>query len=96
MHEVFMKSATFPALRVDPELRRSVEAELHDNETLSSFMEAALRAGIERRRMQREFIARGLASRELARQTGDYVDAEDVHAELERMLKASMSTAQSR
>lgn len=59
-----MKSATIPALRVEPELREAVEDVLGENETLSSFMESALRAGVGRRRHQREFIARGLAARE--------------------------------
>ncbi|KVE31458.1 YlcI/YnfO family protein [Burkholderia sp. TSV86] len=91
-----MKTATIPALRVDPELRQAVEAELHDHETLSSFMEQALRAGVERRRMQREFVARGLASREDARRTGEYFGADDVHHELETMLAAARTAGASR
>jgi hypothetical protein len=82
-----MKSATIPALRVEPELRKAAEDVLKENESLSSFMEAALRASIAQRRLQREFVARGLAARNNARETGDYYDAGDVHAELERMLR---------
>jgi predicted transcriptional regulator len=52
-------------------------------------MESALRDGIARRRLQREFVTRGLASRDEARRTGEYVDAADVQAELEGMLKAA-------
>ncbi|OMG71349.1 YlcI/YnfO family protein [Burkholderia ubonensis] len=84
-----MKTATMPALRVDPELRDAVESVLDENETLSAFMESALRDGIARRRFQREFIARGLASRDEARRTGEYFDAADVHAELDGLLAAS-------
>ncbi|RQS24737.1 YlcI/YnfO family protein [Burkholderia sp. Bp8998] len=84
-----MKTATMPALRVDPQLREAAESVLEENETLSAFMESALRDGIARRRLQREFIARGLASRDEARRTGEYVDAADVQAELEDMLKAA-------
>ncbi|SPB16285.1 prevent-host-death protein [Caballeronia novacaledonica] len=86
-----MKSATIPALRVEPELRQAVEDVLGENETLSSFMESALRAGVARRQLQREFIARGLAAREEARRTGEYFDADDVHAELQAMLNAAKS-----
>ncbi|WP_244107114.1 hypothetical protein [Burkholderia sp. BCC0419] len=42
--------------------------------------------------VQREFVARGLASRNEARRTGEYIEAANVHAELERMLKAARST----
>lgn len=84
-----MKTATMPPLRVDPELRQAAEDVLHENESLSAFMEAALREGVARRRMQREFIARGLASGEQARRDNEYFDADDVHSELEGMLNAS-------
>ncbi len=81
-----MKTATIPSLRVDPELRQAAESVLEEGETLSSFVEKSLRANIEHRRMQREFIARGLASRDEARRTGEYFDAEDVLGELDDLL----------
>jgi predicted transcriptional regulator len=81
-----MKTATMPSLRVDPELRQDAETVLHEGETLSKFMEQALRAGIQVRRSQQEFIARGLASRDEARKTGEYFTAEDVSKELGEML----------
>jgi predicted transcriptional regulator len=81
-----MKTATIPSLRVDPELRHAAESVLQNGESLSSFVEQSLRVNIERRRLQREFIARGLASREEARKTGEYYAAEDVLAELDGML----------
>jgi len=84
-----MKTATMPPLRVDPDLRRAAEEVLHANESLSAFMETALREGIARRRLQHEFIARGLASRDQARRDNEYFDADDVHAELEGMLNAA-------
>ncbi|CAB3748476.1 prevent-host-death protein [Burkholderia sp. MSh2] len=84
-----MKTATMPALRVDPQLREEAESVLVGNETLSAFTESVLRDGIARRRRQRGFVARGLASRDNARRTGDYVDATDVQAELDGMLKAA-------
>ncbi|HKR46403.1 MAG TPA: YlcI/YnfO family protein [Paraburkholderia sp.] len=84
-----MKTATIPALRVEPELRRAAEEVLRENESLSSFMEASLRASIAQRRLQREFIARGLAARDEARETGEYHDAENVYAQLEGKLQAA-------
>jgi predicted transcriptional regulator len=81
-----MKNASIPSLRVAPELRQAVESVLEEGETLSSFMEQSLRLNIERRRVRTEFVARGLASREEARRTGEYIPAEDVLLELDDML----------
>jgi predicted transcriptional regulator len=91
-----MKSATIPALRVEPELRRAVEDVLHENESLSAFMESSLRAGVARRQFQREFIARGLAARGEAQRTGEYFEADEVHAELESLLNATRSGGERR
>jgi len=84
--EAFMKTATIPSLRVEPELRHAVEDVLHKNETLSSFVEQSLRAHIRRRQLQEEFIARGLASRDEVRRTGEYYDADKVLPALDTML----------
>ncbi len=81
-----MKTATIPSLRVNPELRHAAESVLQDGETLSSFVIESLRTCIQYRQMKKEFIARGFASREEARQTGEYFDAEDVLNELDDML----------
>lgn len=81
-----MKTATLPSLRVEPELRRAAEAVLRNDESLSSFMEQSLRDEVNRRRLQAEFVARGLASRDEARRTDEYFDAEEVHTELHAML----------
>ena len=75
-----MKTATIPSVRVEPDFRAEVEAVLADGETLSEFVEASVRASVERRRIQAEFIARGLRSRDEARRTGEYVDADVVLA----------------
>ncbi|MDN7492986.1 YlcI/YnfO family protein [Burkholderia sp. AU45274] len=77
-----MKTATFPSVRVEPELRDAAEDVLQEGETLSSFVEQSIREGIERRRLHSEFIARGLASRDEARRTGEYVSSSEV---LERL-----------
>ena len=81
-----MKTATIPALRVEPALREAAQSVLASGETLSSFVEESLKANIERRKHQRDFIARGLASRDEAKRTGEYYSAESVLAELTNML----------
>ena len=86
-----MKTANIPSLRVEPELRHAVENALHKNETLSSFMEQALREQVKRRLLQDDFLARGLASRDKARPTGEYYDADDVLAKLDTMLSSARS-----
>lgn len=88
-----MKTSTIPSLRVDPKLREAAESVLEGGETLSSFVEHSLRVQIERRQSQREFIARGLASRDEARRTGDYVDSGEVLAELDAMLADAQAKA---
>ncbi len=84
-----MKSATFPPLRVEPELRDAVQSVLREGESLSSFVEQSVRANINQRRMQQEFIERGLRSRDEAIQTGEYYSAEEVLAEIDEMLRSS-------
>lgn len=88
-----MKTASMPPLRVDPALRSAAESVLLDGESLSSFMEQSLRAHIERRQAQQAFHARGLASRDEARRTGEYFAAEDVLRELDDMLGAAETEA---
>lgn len=82
-----MKTATIPALRVEPALREAAESVLADNETLSSFVEESLRANIQKRKHQQAFIARGMASQMEAKQTGEYYSAGSVLAELDGMLQ---------
>ena len=88
-----MKTASIPSLRVDPELRHDAESVLREGETLSSFMEQALRSSIQSRRVQKEFIARGLASRDEAKQTGEYFAAENILSEMENLLSQAEAKA---
>jgi predicted transcriptional regulator len=81
-----MKTATIPALRVEPKLREAAQSVLANGETLSSFVEESLRSNIERRIHQQAFIARGIASAQEAKATQEYYSAESVLAELDEML----------
>jgi hypothetical protein len=88
-----MKTATIPSLRVDPQLRTAAEAVLDEGESLSSFVEQSIRDGVQRRQAQREFIARGLKSRNTARRTQEYVPASKVLGRLEAMLQRAKRSA---
>jgi hypothetical protein len=81
-----MKTATIPSLRVSPELREDAENVLRDGESLSGFLEYSLQVQIERRKSQRDFLARGMAGRDAARQNNDYYSASDVIRELDLLL----------
>jgi predicted transcriptional regulator len=81
-----MKSATLPPLRVAPELRQAAEAVLHEGESLSGLMEKSLRDEVNRRHLQDEFIARGLAARDEAKRTGVYYSKEESLAALDAIV----------
>ncbi|MEN2472893.1 YlcI/YnfO family protein [Burkholderia sp. GS2Y] len=83
-----MKTTAFPSVHVEPELLAAAKRVLCDGETLSSFVEQSIRESVERRRFQSEFIARGIASRDKAMRTGQYVSSSDVLERLERRLDA--------
>ena len=91
-----MKTASFPSLRVDPELRQAAEEVLREGESLSSFVEQSIREGVERRQAQGDFIRRGLLSRDAARATGAYVSSESVIDGLELMLAQARRSARPR
>ena len=81
-----MKTATLPSLRVEAELRQAAESVLKKGETLSSFVEESVRTQVRKRQLQDEFIKRGMASRDKARETGVYYSIDEVVGELRQML----------
>jgi hypothetical protein len=83
---ILMKTATFPSVRVDQQLRDAAEGVLRKGETLTSLLETAMREAIQRRQAQDEFVARGLRARDSARESGTYHIASEVHAELKQRL----------
>ncbi len=83
-----MKSSTIPAVRVEPELRQELEAVLGDNETLSGFVEQAVRGAVSYRRTQAEFLARGEKAWQDYQQTGNSRPAGDVFDEVQRRIEA--------
>jgi hypothetical protein len=85
---IHMKTATFPSVRVDQQLRDAAEGVLRKGETLTSLLETAMRETIQRRQAQDEFVARGLRARDSASASGTYHVASEVHAELRQRLDA--------
>ena len=87
------KTSTIPPLRVNEEVRAAAEAALMEGETLSGFVLEAIQFNIQRRALQQEFVARGLAARDEARRTGNYVSADEVLAGLDKTLARSRKAA---
>lgn len=82
-----MKTATLPSLRVEPALRTQAEQVLRAGESLSAFVEAAVRASVHQRLAQDEFVARGLASLASAGDRNDYVSADECMRRLRGKLE---------
>lgn len=83
-----MKSATLPPLRVEPGLRKTVERLLAPGETLSAFVEQAIRSTVEQRLAEVEFGKKAVASRAAAQATGVYHSASSVLRELRTQTQA--------
>ena len=87
-----MKSASLPAVRIAPELRERAQSQLRDGESLSAFVEEAVRLNVLRRESDREFIERGMASLKRARETNSYHSVAKVMGE----LRADLAVARKR
>ncbi len=83
-----MKTATLPPIRVAPDFKLELEGVLEQGESLSQFVENAVRTTVIRRKTQAEFIKRGIAAIE-ATKTGGGIPAEVVIAKLEAKLSAA-------
>ena len=84
-----MKTATIPPVRIEPALREQLEQVLGEGESLSAFVEAAVRASVHERQTQAEFVRRGMASLAKAREQGGYVTAERAIERLADRLSAA-------
>lgn len=82
-----MKTAAIPAVRVSPELRQAAEDVLQAGETLSGFVEEAVRRNVEFRHAQTAFIERGLASAAAAKKSGKYISSATVLGKLARRVE---------
>lgn len=84
-----MKAATLPPVRVAPDFRQELEGVLEEGETLSQFVESAVRRVVEKRMHQAEFVRRGIAAIQETQRTGSGIPAEQVIARLETKLNAA-------
>jgi hypothetical protein len=81
-----MKSASLPAVRVEPQLRHEAESVLDDGETLSCFIEACVRSGVTWRRAQDEFLARSRDAVDRAVQDGRGISPEELLKRMDERL----------
>jgi hypothetical protein len=84
-----MKTATLPPIRVAPEFRLELEGVLEQGESLSQFVEDAVRSTVAKRKNQAEFIRRGIAAIEATKRDGSGIPANVVIAKLEAKLAAA-------
>lgn len=92
-YDVRMKTATIPPVRIEPALREQLEQVLAEGESLSAFVESAVRASVLQRQAQAEFVRRGLASLARAQTEGGYVSADESVQRLAARLKAARARA---
>lgn len=85
-YDLAMKDAVIPQVRVETELRSSLDAVLRPGETLTDFVEVAVRNAVEYRRVQTDFASRCDASLAEYEHTGVSVPAAKVIAKLEVKL----------
>lgn len=81
-----MRSATFPPIRVAPEVRAEVEAVLREGESLTQFIEEAVVAAAAWRRAQAEFVTRGEAAIDRWKKQGGGYSVDEVMANLQARL----------
>lgn len=88
-YTAFMKSATLPPVRVEPDFRQELEGVLEQGETLSQFVESAVRSVVEKRKHQAEFVRRGIKAIQDTQSAGTGIPAEHVVARLQARLDAA-------
>ena len=84
-----MKTATLPPIRVAPDFRLELEGVLEQGESLSQFVENAVRTTVAKRKNQAEFMRRGIAAIEATQRDSSGIPADQVIAKLEAKLAAA-------
>jgi hypothetical protein len=84
-----MKTATLPPVRVAPEFRQELEEVLEQGETLSQFVEHAVRSTVEKRKNQAEFLLRGMVAIQDAQRDGNAIAAQTLVERLDARLSAA-------
>ena len=84
-----MKTATLPPIRVAPDFRHELEGVLEQGESLSQFVENAVRTTVAKRKNQAEFMRRGIAAIQATQREGGGIPATVVIAKLDAKLAAA-------
>jgi hypothetical protein len=85
-YDAAMKTAVIPQVRVEAELRAGLDAVLRPGETLTDFVEVAVRNAVEYRQVQTDFASRCAASLADYERTGRSIPAAQVIGKLESRL----------
>lgn len=88
-YNLSMKTATLPPIRVAPDFRLELEGVLEQGETLSQFVENAVRTTVAKRKNQAEFMRRGIAAIDATKADDSGIPADQVIAKLEAKLAAA-------
>ena len=91
-----MKTSSIPAVRVEPALRSDIESMLGQGETLSQFVENAVRSTVDRRKAQAEFVRRGLEAIAETKRAGNGIPADVLIRKLEDKLAAARALVKAR
>lgn len=83
------RSATLPPIRVAPETKASVEAVLREGESMTQFIEGAVRREAQFRAEQNAAAARALTALRLADKGEGLMTADEFLAGMERRAKAA-------
>lgn len=86
-----MNVTLLPQIQVELALLAELESLLQDGEAQANFVEAAVRAEVNRRRLRKEFDARAQAASEEYERTGISVPVETVVAKLQAKVDAKVS-----
>ena len=87
-----MKTATIPPIRVAPAFRGEIESVLEQGESLSEFVENAVRQSVLKRQNQSEFVRRGMAAIQETQRLGNGIPADAVLAQIDAKLAVARKT----
>jgi hypothetical protein len=91
-----MKTATLPAVRVDPELRLEAESVLDEGESLSDFIAGCVRSGVAWRRTQGAFLRRAEDAVERGVRDGGGISPEEMLKRMDDRLDEARHRLKSR
>lgn len=83
-------TGVIPQISIEPDVLTELESMLREGETVGSFVEAAVRSAVERRRVNKASYARAQAALEAYERNGVSVPIEDVLKRLQAKLDAKV------